>query len=326
MPLGIYALGHFGVDFLCARLVLGRCAGGAGWMTAALLYNFCAFALQMPLGVMADRLGTCRKYSAIGAGLVCLGAIPLGNAWTVLLAGLGNALYHVGGGRETLLFSENYKGLGIFVAPGALGILLGGLLRNSPWAMAAGLLLLGGCGMILAILSKKETPSPREMERSSPKNLGALGLLFLVVLLRSLVGMCSASPWKTGIWVIIGAALSALGKALGGFAADRFGGRLAGSLSLLAAAALFLLPESPVAGILAGLLFQMSMPITLRDGANRLPGGEGFVFGLMTFALFLGFLPAQMGFTLTELQTAALSGASGLLLIFGARRKSPCNM
>ena len=39
----------------------------------------------------------------------------------------------------------------------------------------------------------------------------------------------------------------------------------------------------------------MSMPITLRGAADALPGMPGFSFGLLTFALFLGFLPTWLG-------------------------------
>lgn len=321
MVLPIYCLGHFAVDFVCAWLIFGHFAGQPGWITAALCYNFCAFALQMPVGILSDRLGRCRVFSGIGAALVCAAALPLGMWWTVLCAGLGNAFYHVGGGRETLLASSKYGPLGAFVAPGALGIFLGSLLRTNSTAGILGILLLALCGAALMILSRREIPSPQEMEIPRPKAAGLASLLFLIVLLRSLVGMCSASPWKTGIWIIIGAVLGAAGKALGGIAADRWGGRIAGGVSLLLAAALFLFPEAPLCGVLAGMLFNMSMPITLRDCADALPGGEGFAFGALTFALFLGFIPAQYSVMLTYWQTALLALLSGIGLMLAAKER-----
>ena len=42
-------------------------------------------------------------------------------------------------------------------------------------------------------------------------------------------------------------------------------------------------------------LFNMTMPVTLWAAAKLLPGGRGFAFGMLTFALFLGFLPAYLG-------------------------------
>lgn len=313
----LYSAGHFAVDFLCAWLVLGRFSGAADWVTLALLYNFCAFALQMPLGILADRLGRCRMFSALGAGLVLLGLLPLG-VGSVLLAGLGNAFYHVGGGRETLLNGRGYGALGIFVSPGALGIFLGSLLRGRLlWGWLGGALL-ALCGLAICVMARRECFAAGQLQM--PKQPFRLLALFLVVLLRSLLGMCLATPWKTGIWVILGAVLGALGKAAGGIAGDRLGGRRAAAISLLAAGVLLLLPASPAAGVSAGFLVQISMPITLRDSASLCPGGEGFVFGLMTFALFLGFLPAQWGLSLVGLAAAAPAAVSAVLLYFAAGR------
>lgn len=47
------ALTHALVDFTCALLLFSRV--GAAWLPAALVYNFCAFALQLPLGALCDR-------------------------------------------------------------------------------------------------------------------------------------------------------------------------------------------------------------------------------------------------------------------------------
>lgn len=325
MMTAIYALGHFAVDFLCALLILGRFGGLPGWLTVTLYYNFLAFAMQMPLGVLADRLGRCRGFAALGAGLVCLAALPLGTGWTVALAGLGNACYHVGGGRETLLASRKAGPLGVFVAPGALGIFLGSLLRGQLLWEVLGAALLAAAGICIALAARQEKPEPRDCRVPGRKAIAAIAAAFLVVLLRSLVGMCASAPWKVGIWIPLGAVLGACGKALGGPAADRFGGGKAGGLSLLLAAGLFLLPEVPICGVLAGLLFQMSMPITLREASDRLPGGEGFVFGLMTFGLFLGFLPAQWGFVLSPAWMAGLAALSGLVLAWAAKGGTACN-
>ena len=55
--LTLYCAGHFLVDLTCAYLMitLAASAGESRWL-CLLLYNFCAFALQMPAGLCADRL------------------------------------------------------------------------------------------------------------------------------------------------------------------------------------------------------------------------------------------------------------------------------
>ena len=47
------------------------------------------------------------------------------------ILGIGNCLYHVGGGVDVLHFSETRQWmLGVYVSPGAIGLFLGGLLAQ----------------------------------------------------------------------------------------------------------------------------------------------------------------------------------------------------
>ena len=86
-----------------------------------------------------------------------------------------------------------------------------------------------------------------------------------------------------------------LGKTAGGFAMDRRGAKRSSAVSLGLAALLYLASALPLPGILAVFLFNMTMPVTLWAAARVMPGAKGFAFGLMTFALFLGFLPSWLG-------------------------------
>lgn len=66
-----------------------------------LLYNFCAFALQMPMGVVLDALDADRSEgwdyalatAALGVFYTILGAVT-----HPVILGIGNALFHIGGG------------------------------------------------------------------------------------------------------------------------------------------------------------------------------------------------------------------------------------
>ena len=51
-----------------------------------------------------------------------------------------------------------------------------------------------------------------------------------------------------------------------------------------------------VLGLAALLLFNMTMPITLYQLVIRHRQLAGFFFGLLTLALFLGFLPGYLGY------------------------------
>jgi len=100
-------------------------------------------------------------------------------------------------------------------------------------------------------------------------------------------------PWKTSVLLmLLPAAAACLGKAGGGWLADRFGARRIGVGSLLVSLPLLVFgipyPAVSVAGILA---FNMSMSITLCAIFSELPDHPGLSFGLTTLALVAGTLP-----------------------------------
>ena len=61
--LGVFSCMHFLVDAACAFAMYGVFKGRDAWYWYILLYNFCAFALQMPLGVVLD--GICRGKNTV---------------------------------------------------------------------------------------------------------------------------------------------------------------------------------------------------------------------------------------------------------------------
>ena len=87
---------------------------------------------------------------------------------------------------------------------------------------------------------------------------------------------------------------------------------------------LFWFADSPYAGVAAIFLFNMSMPMTLCALARRMPGCKGFSFGLLTFALFLGFLPVGLGAVSSSPNwlLASLCALSALLMLPGLDGRS----
>lgn len=303
LRLCVNSVSHFMVDFACALLifhVVGHCADAAALFMA---YNACAFALQMPIGLAADRLGRNAVVATAGCALVAgafaLTALPFVAA---VVAGIGNALFHVGGGLDTLHDSQGRAApLGIFVSPGALGLFVGGAMDWALFpAVLAGLAL---CALALLLLARAQerlndsgNPSLRLEGMAHPRALLPAMCLFGVVVLRSFTGMTPYLPWKTGLgWGAASVLAMALGKCAGGFAMDRFGLLPASLASLIAAGALFLWSSQPLAGLAAIFLFNLSMPMTLAALARLWPGCQGFAFGTLTFALFCGFVPVGLG-------------------------------
>ena len=328
--LALYSASHFWVDLSCAFLVFRTLAGTPDFMLCLLLYNFCAFALQMPFGLLADRLDRNGAVAAAGCGLIALAYLVPVPAMAAVTAGVGNALFHLGGGIDVLNRSrERAWALGVFVSPGALGLFLGTLWGkgNTPglWAVPAVLVLLAG--MILALCwwaSGGFRSGNAPVDLSAADGYGRLLPLFLVVVLRSYMGMNQSFSWKgEGQWALVLTLALVLGKTAGGFAMDRLGARRASGWSLGLAAALYLASAMPLPGVLAVFLFNMTMPITLWAAARTMPGAKGFTFGLLTFALFLGYLPSFLGWPglLTGPGSYAAAAVVSLILLWLPLRK-----
>lgn len=322
--LSICCAAHFLVDLACAFLLFRALRGAPRWAELLILYNFCAFAVQMPLGLLADGWKRDGCVAALGTLLTALAyLLPGVPVLAAAVAGLGNAAFHVGGGLAVLAESGERTGpLGLFVSPGALGLFLGTLLDRAdtlPLYLPSVLLL--GAALLLSRVRGQNRKGTASLPRFRTVALPLI-LLLAVVVLRSYVGMSLSFPWKeTGHWVLLLTAALALGKAVGGYLADRFGPvkTAAGSLGL--SAALLLGSRWPVCGVAAVFLFNMTMPLTLWACARLLPGSRGFAFGLLTFGLFLGFLPAALGVGSLTGETAALLALLSLpLLLPGLRR------
>lgn len=318
----IYSLLHVLVDGVCAYAMFGSFLVRPQGYDDVLTYNFCAFALQMPFGAALDLLNP-RRGEILPFCTACMGvALTLVGAFThPALLGIGNALFHVGGGVGTI-FEDREKGwqgrgLGVFVAPGALGLYLGTLLAKNGagigWLWGVGVFMLLVCAGTAVMVSgavrglSRDSSKSRlragavDVEDAARLASGAAVLplaacLLFVVILRSHVGMTVTFPWKTtALAGFLATLAAAAGKAAGGFLAAGFGLLRTILLSLTAAAVCYLLSGCVVFGIAALFLFNVTMPVTLYLLVCWLPRLPGFSFGLLTFGLFLGFLPAYFG-------------------------------
>ncbi len=330
----VYSVTHFLVDFSCAFLMFRSVIGTADGYLCVLFYNFCAFAMQMPLGILADKWNRNYLFAAIGCVLVGtaygLWQFPVAVAF---IAGIGNGMFHVGGGIDVLNISEKKSGaLGIFVSPGAFGIYFGTMLGkgNELTGFPILLSLLVAASLIIFVRCTQGGEYVNNVSFSlsggtSSRMLTAAVFLFLVVCLRSYVSLTLSFPWKgAGYWAVALVCAVVFGKTAGGLAADRFGTIRIACVSLGVAMLLFLIPQIPAAGILSMLLFNMTMPITLWAMARIFPGAKGFSFGLLTFGLFLGFLPVHLDAN-TLFSTPwlfALAAAASLVLLCVSLRKA----
>lgn len=277
--------------------------------TLILAYDLIAFGAQTFLGALVDRLARPRTTVLVGlvATAACVAVLPYAPTTAMILAGAGNALFHVGAGSLTLCMSGGRAAPpGIFVGPGALGLAFGTWLGKQgvyvPWPFYAALAL-----CFAATLAFREPTeygvvvdarSPTAASTSSPSptirfGLAVVALLLFSIVVRSLVGFAGCHDCPRGPTTLVALGLAAFsGKALGGVVSDRLGWAEVSVGALLLSAPLIAFGGANVAMVAAGMfLFQMTMPVTLSAVALVMPKRPGLAFGLTCLALVTGSLP-----------------------------------
>lgn len=251
-----------------------------------LLYNALAFAAQPAIGLLVDRVRRPREAVFIGLGLMGSALLMIDQPLAaVILAGLASAVFHVGGGSITITVTpDRATGLGVFAAPGVIGLACGTALaitdRFNPEVF---LVLLALVGVGFGLMSRSMS-----LERSQPETPVFEDRDLIVVALLAAIALRSAL-WSAFEWVLEGnlpmvlaAALAAgTGKVIGGALADRLGWRRWTIGALTIAAPLLVIGPGSIVTFLIGLaLLQSVTPVALATVAKMLPGRPGLAAGL----------------------------------------------
>ncbi len=296
------SLSHACIDFLCAFSLYHHFSD---LPDVFLIYNFCAFALQMPIGILIDYYNHKRNESFLIPALTTVIGIILtvtGSFLSPLMTGLGNACFHAGGGVLTIYEDRNNQmkgsGLGVFVAPGAIGLILGILYHDTAFYLPIVLFVSTILFILIYCLYRMRKQKTEEILIVFPQQaLLKIVLCFIVVLLRSLTGMAVSFPWKTdNLITIVSVIALAFGKTAGGIIAARFGMKKTILVTLGISALAYIFAGNVFFGLIALFFFNMTMPLTLYLLAEELKGMSGFAFGILTFALFIGYLPVLYGY------------------------------
>jgi MFS transporter, FSR family, fosmidomycin resistance protein len=317
----VYGTAHGLVDLICAGVIFSVFANKAvvnltEFINLVILYSVLAFGLQIIFGLMTDYFKSPRIVTLLGCIFVGLSAFvfmffPI---LAIVFAGIGNALFHVGGGSISLnLTPKKVTAPGIYVAPGALGLFIGVMLGKAgqfiAWPFVLAMFVL--C-ILIFIIKKPEMNYDREEIKKNKINYFEviLFLVFLSIAIRSFVGMAMVFPWKTNIdLAIIFTMAVVFGKAFGGILADKFGWiKIAVGALVLSIPFLVFGTNIPFLAIIGMFLFNITMPITLVAISNILPGRPGLAFGTTCLALIIGASPTFN----VELKTLL----SGKLFIF----------
>ncbi len=337
---GLSSVQHFLVDGLCICcmfLLMGMCSGYFGaygdrvGMGAVLTYNVLAFMSQPLTGLMADRLKARHSLLIVSSFLLTLAVataslIPMllasgRNAmedglgeWLLMvvavLLGAGNSLFHVWGGKQTVVkVGNDIRALGVFVSTGALGLAVG--LVCCSWGLLYGLLLAivvvsivyvrwedqGNRSLDLSKTYQRPAPMIPFISRSwlTPERVWLIVVsLMLFVAYRSFAGeVFSKGITKSQMLILTIGFVSMLGKVAGGWIALRMGILKSLAVVLAGVALCIVFRGDSVMVLLVGIfLMNCTMPVTLFLANDVLPGREGLAFGLLAAALIPGYLMA----------------------------------
>ncbi len=359
----ILAVMHLLVDAVCAAAVMssrGRITPEqlAIWI---LIYNGLAFSTQPVFGFIADRVKQSVRLTGIFQGrfrqgsmyvsFAILGAVIVAG-WagfhailpiSVILVGVGNSLFHIGGGGYALDGSCGKAAkVGFFVGPGAIGLALGIAFPQLFVFFKAALAIITITSLVMnfklakrLIANKAVTAAdtghdsvrppiaiPERIEIKAFEWIAVALLICAAVAFRAFGGAFPSFPWKAGTLAIFASVgFVVAGKMLGGVIHDRIGALPILIASFLLSTILLSLFSERMDLGLAGLFFlNIAMPVTvyLLYRANK--GYPSFAFGLTAAALYPGTLAAAVAIGRTkvtgEISMQALFACVSVLAFF----------
>ncbi len=342
----IYSICHFLVDFVSCLFVLGVapqfCFDANGnfinsiYIAEVVLYNFFAFAFQVPMGYLMDKAKLYKYVGILGFCLIdiCY-TLGFGNAIVLSsIVGIGNGLFHLEGGVNAYEHSKGKAFLnGVFVAPGTLGIFLGTFFYRQLAGTLLPIILIILAIVLLAFVQNEEF----EYIDEKRKAIAEKGMLFkmhdvlsialligISIAVRSIGGGAIKYSWKPADALLIGVLYSTcvmLGKAFGGFIGDRIGLKKT-ALGALALACISLMIgfKIPFFGYFGIFLFNIPMSITLLMLENCNTKYLATMVGSNTLFLFIGYLICLNPITLNNYVVLSISIVLAILSIFFAFR------
>lgn len=303
----VYAFAHLATETACFFWLYRYLTTNAVW---SLAYDVLVFVPQLFFGLYADRHPE-RKMGPAGLAILCavmavspcLSRVDGSGLWRIpvfLVMTVGNCLVHVAGAEATARDSGGKMGpAGIFVGAGSFGLIAGRLLGA---AQREVLLLIPASLLAASFLLALRDYDPVRMAKpaagfrvSAERGLGTIvTLAFLTVAVRAYIGYAIPTGWvENNVQLVILYVFMGVGKMLGGVLADRFGARRVSVLSLALALPLLIVgSRNMIVSLLGVLLFSMTMAISFGILLSHFPGQPGFAFGVTTFALSVGTMPA----------------------------------
>ena len=319
----ILGLAH-GVNDCAAGMLLGKLSGGNSLYAIGFLiflYNILAFGAQPLAGLLTDKIKNPKLVSFSGILImgIALPAAAVNPVVSVILAGAGSAMFHVGGGALALCLTPGKaSGPGMFSAPGVAGLALGSYFAfNGEFFLLP--LVIAIAVMALFIFASEIPALPyaikTETEEFEKHDLLMVVILFAIALRSAVWNIFQYIDHGSEInLVLIGVAAMA-GKIGGGFAADKLGWRNYTVLALITSIPLLINGGSGFIVFLPGIaLLQSVTPVLIAAVAKRMPRlpatASGFTLG---FAIAAGGLPFTAGIDINMINSPHVISAALLI-------------
>ena len=262
-----FSLLHFLNDAISGYLIGSIATTGHGELEivlAVLVYNVIAFGGQWFFAEFARHYLTSKQWILLSISLLIIAPFLFPFAWkiSILLIGISSAIVHVEGATASYSFSGTARSLGLFAAPGIVGLALGGWLATMPFDISR-LLALCSAGLMMLFtpfkwnLETKKDVSEKHGEIDTHDIV--MILLLSAIALRSAVWnvfqMIERHDHAVLIWIAVAAAA---GKIAGGVLSDRFGTRNYNLFALLTALPLLTLLRGHFFALISGIFLMQS--------------------------------------------------------------------
>jgi len=241
--LAVLSFGHGLNDFTAGYMLASLFYSDSQSQTVAgfLIYNLLAFGGQYFAALLIEKINT--KHALTGAAVLNVIALILFSFnpfLSLVLTGCASATYHVAGGASCISHNKA-TGIGVFAAPGIIGLVLAGYLAHQ--GLNVWDILLCTCIGFVFLLQTVQITNPvkeAQMENQTAVEIDRHDLLMIlllaIILLRSAIWNIFQLLHEQNYTWLIAIGLSAFaGKIIGGWLSDKIGWKFYSLVSLVTA-------------------------------------------------------------------------------------------
>lgn len=285
---------HFLADFLPVSTLYLYASSTENFFFLVVTYNLLAFGLQPFIGLLIDRYERSEKSFCVSSIiLLLLGALLTFNFYiSAILLGLGNAIFHVAFAKEVVKKAKSSFPLGVFIAPGVLGLGIGFTFLNDFLRLA--FIFAGFIGLFLYIRFKEDYGYETSEEGASKRNYKPLNftpilyvificLTVLSIFFRGSLGKLTPTIDVAYLFLYV-SIVSFVGKFIGGLFTKK--------ICLIISFALSIVSAFFINTIYGLLIFTFSinilMPLTLDYLRKSFYKYEATSLGISAFVLLIG--------------------------------------